>query len=326
MQKIDEYRRKGGTVIVTGRLPSLAPGLKEEADAAKIRETGEHLNGHRRDEAGRSHARGAGGRRGHGARDRIRSSAPTVRRSLLRGQHQQPPGAQRGRLPREGSQAGWWDPFTGKISAAASTNLDLGPYESRVLVFSRERLESAAPRTAVAGSVDLSGDWKVTFPNQTVEMKTLRSWTDDEATKYFSGLATYERAAAVPKGMLTGPVFLTFGEGTPVTTEEKRAGNGMRAMLESPVHEAAVVYVNGKRAGSVWHPPYEVEVTNLLHAGDNSIRIVVANLALNEMAKGPLPDYRELNAKYGERFQAQDMNQVKPIESGLLGPIRLVTR
>ena len=100
----------------------------------------------------------------------------------------------------------------------------------------------------------------------------------------------------------------------------------MRAMLEGPVREAAVVYVNGKRAGSVWRPPYEVEVTELLHAGENALRIVVANTAVNLLAKGPLPDYKALTAKYGERFQAQDMDQVRPLPSGLLGPVRLVGR
>jgi hypothetical protein len=130
----------------------------------------------------------------------------------------------------------------------------------------------------------------------------------------------------LPQGMLRSSVFLNFGEGTPVTVEDRRAGNGMRAMFESPVHEAAVVYVNGKKAGSVWCPPYELDVTSLLHSGDNAIKVMVANLALNAMAKGPLPDYKELTAKYGERFQAQDMNQVKPVPAGLLGPIRLVAR
>ena len=41
------------------------------------------------------------------------------------------------------------------------------------------------------------------------------------------------------------------------------------------------------------------------------------------MAGRRLPDYRLLNLRYGERFQAQDMDKVKPIPSGLLGPIRL---
>ena len=52
------------------------------------------------------------------------------------------------------------------------------------------------------------------------------------------------------------------------------------------------------------------DVSGLLQAGENAIRIVVANTALNVMAKGPLPDYKALTAKYGERFQAQDMQAV----------------
>ena len=47
---------------------------------------------------------------------------------------------------------------------------------------------------------------------------------------------------------------------------------------------------------------------------------------LNELAKGPLPDYRALNARYGERFQPQDMNSLQPLPSGLFGTVRLVTR
>jgi hypothetical protein len=122
-------------------------------------------------------------------------------------------------------------------------------------------------------------------------------------------------------------MFLTFGEGTPVSMgSERRSGSGMRAWLDSPVREAAEVFVNGKRAGSVWRPPYEVEVTGLLKPGANAIRVLVYNLAVNELAKGPLPDYKALNARYGERFQAQDMNEIRPLPAGLLGPVRLVAR
>ena len=49
----------------------------------------------------------------------------------------------------------------------------------------------------------------------------------------------------------------------------------------------------------------------------------MANLAINELAKGPLPDYQALNAKYGERFQPQDMNNLQPLPSGILGSITL---
>jgi hypothetical protein len=69
-----------------------------------------------------------------------------------------------------------------------------------------------------------------------------------------------------------------------------------------------------------------VEITGLLKPGDNAIRVVVANLALNVLAKGPLPDYKELNAKYGEKFQAQDMQSVRSLPAGMLAPVRLVAR
>jgi hypothetical protein len=325
MQKIDEYRRKGGTVIVTRRLPSLAPGLQEESDTPRIRELARALTVTDEMKLGDAmHAALAADVATAPEVGFIHRHLPFAEVYFLANTSNHPVNSPAAFRVKD-LNAQWWDPFTGKIAAAPSTNLDLAPYESRVLVFSKERL-APTPHTAAAPPVELSTGWKVTFPNQTVDMQTLRSWTDDEATKYFSGQAAYERAVTVPEGMLRGTVFLSFGEGTPVATDDRRAGAGMRAMFESPVHEAAVVYVNGKRAGSVWRPPYELDVTSLLHAGENSIRIVVANLALNAMAKGPLPDYRQLNAKYGERFQAQDMNQVKPIPSGLLGPIRLVTK
>ena len=98
----------------------------------------------------------------------------------------------------------------------------------------------------------------------------------------------------------------------------------MQAALEAPIREAAVVYINDRRAGSIWCPPFSLEVTGLLKRGENKIKIVVANTAINYMAGHALPDYRLLNLRYGERFQPQDMDKVQPIASGLIGNIRLI--
>ena len=100
----------------------------------------------------------------------------------------------------------------------------------------------------------------------------------------------------------------------------------MQTWFDPPVREAAVVYINDRRAGSVWCPPYALDVSGFLRPGSNKIRIVVANLALNYMAGRRLPDYRLLNLRYGERFQAQDMDKVQPIPSGLLGSIRVIAQ
>ncbi len=72
------------------------------------------------------------------------------------------------------------------------------------------------------------------------------------------------------------------------------------------------------RAGAAWCPPYEVPLGTLLHPGVNTIRIDVANTAMNEMAGMALPDYRLLNLRYGTRFEAQDMDRIAPQPSGLL--------
>jgi hypothetical protein len=230
-------------------------------------------------------------------------------------------------------QAEAWDAFSGKSSAlklegsGATVTLDLPPYGSRVLVFSKRRLPAPAGSAATApAAIDLSTGWRVTFGPATtpVMMGQLHSWTDDETTRYFSGTATYEKSVTVPESFLRSrlDVRLDFGEGKPLPEQNLRAG--MQAWLDAPVREAAVVYVNDQKAGSVWCPPYAVDVTPFLRAGDNHIKIVVANSALNYMAGRRLPDYRLLNLRYGERFQAQDMDKVAPIPAGLLGSIRLV--
>src|SRR5207249_3753821 len=107
--------------------------------------------------------------------------------------------------------------------------------------------------------------------------------------------AIYEKQVTVPDEMLQEGLGLQLhlGESQPPADLKMRH---FFALIEAPVHEAAVVYVNGERAGSVWHPPYTVDVTGLLRRGENRIRIEVANLALNQMAGHPLPDYTELNA------------------------------
>ena len=200
-----------------------------------------------------------------------------------------------------------------------------------MLVFSKDRPAThREPSGAAPVPLDLSTGWTVTFVGaaEPSAMNQLVSWTRLPGRRFYSGQAAYERTFTVDGALLkSGRAFwLNFGEGSPVAIEERRSGSGMRAMLESPVREAAVVYVNGKPAGSVWRPPYEVDVSGLLQAGENRLRVVVANLAINQLAAQPLPDYRALIAKYGERFQEQDMKGLEPLPSGLLGPVRLLAR
>ena len=237
------------------------------------------------------------------------------------------------------AQAESWDLFSGNVrpvkvdatSAAGTTiALDFEPYASRVLVFSKGSLSlAAAPELppVTQNPIDVSKGWQVSFGANTkpVVMDQLHSWTDDEATRYFSGAASYEKQVALPSGFLKPgtAVQLDFGEGKALPEQNLRSG--MQTWLDAPVREAAVVYVNGQRAGSIWCPPYALDITKFVRPGENNFEIVVANLALNYMSGRTLPDYRLLNLRYGERFQAQDMNKVQALPSGLLGPIRLTS-
>ena len=237
-------------------------------------------------------------------------------------------------FPLPGMKPELWDPFTGTVSFAnhsAETQgpkvaLDLEPYGSRVLVLTKRPVvdnQRIVPGN-VPASVDLSSNWTVTVGSGTpVTWDKLRSWSDDESTRYFSGVATYEKDISVDKAFLQKglTVRLNFGEGIPLPAQNLRAG--MQAWLEGPIREAAVVYINDKRAGSVWCPPYSLDVTGHLLSGQNKIRVMVANTAMNYMAGHSLPDYRLLNLRYGERFQPQDMDKVQAMPSGMLGPITL---
>lgn len=225
--------------------------------------------------------------------------------------------------------AAWIDPDSGRVSPAAlPAQLDLAPYESRVLVLSDDAHAGGdiAPSGALADLVDLSHDWTLSFPGTVAatQLPTLRSWTEDASTRYFSGVARYAKDVELSADQLRARrLVLDFGEGTPLSATPKVPA-GMRAMLDSPVREAAQVYVNGKRAGAVWHPPYALDVTGLLHAGRNHIEVQVGNLGLNALAGHGLPDYRLLNARYGERFKPQDTELIAPQPSGMLGPVKLM--
>ncbi|HKE57864.1 MAG TPA: glycosyl hydrolase [Pyrinomonadaceae bacterium] len=238
----------------------------------------------------------------------------------------------------------WWNPMDGTIKQAAVeqqtvagtvVSLDLEPYGSRVLVFSGQaKLKmSDGAKTPVMGTLpgfDWNSGWQFRAGATGVSrpLEKLSSWTEDEETRYFSGVVIYEKTFTISDRLLQevrsgSQLRLELGEGQALTPENLR--NGMQAWLEPPVREAAVVYINGQRVGAVWCPPYSLEVTKSLKSGENKIRIEVANTALNYMAGHSLPDYRLLNLRYGERFQAQDMDKIRPLPSGMLGPIKLIS-
>jgi hypothetical protein len=52
----------------------------------------------------------------------------------------------------------------------------------------------------------------------------------------------------------------------------------------------------------------------------NRLEVRVGNTAINTLSGRSPTDYGPLTAKYGERFQAQNMDNLKPLPSGILRP------
>jgi hypothetical protein len=231
-----------------------------------------------------------------------------------------------------------WDPDSGRILFAENNPravrlpLALAPYESRIFVFADRASsaplgvpEPAQPREDVIAN--LTSGWGIHFAGapKPLLLANLQSWTEIPGMQYFSGEAEYARDFSISTMLSKGArLFLDFGQGVPTTDDRPPNANGIHALLDPPIREAAVVYINGRRVGSLWHPPYRIDVTPFVHGKDNRVEVRVYNTAINELAGQPPHDYSALWAKYGKRFEPQDMENLHPVPSGLFGPIRLI--
>jgi hypothetical protein len=220
--------------------------------------------------------------------------------------------------------------ITGHPEGYTTVHLDLAAYGSTILLMGN-RLEFPQPtrRPSAPATVELDSGWTIAFGQhgKPTPISRLESWTDDPATKSFSGVATYSNHFPMTADAIAaGRIVLDFGETSPSAMPSGRT-QGFEADVDAPVRDAAVVYINGKRAGSVWCPPYRADITDFLKPGDNQIEIKVGNTAVNYLAANGFPnyDYRGVTEKYGQRFQPALAAQFHPLPSGLCGGVRLLT-
>jgi hypothetical protein len=115
----------------------------------------------------------------------------------------------------------------------------------------------------------VDGAWRVAFqagrgaPPE-IELPRLVSLHqhDDPRVKYFAGTATYRNTFDALRGNVAGRrVFIDLGR----------------------VEVIAELSVNGKNVGSVWKPPYRVDVTDALRPGRNELEIRVTTLWPNRL-------------------------------------------
>lgn len=332
LERITAFARSGGHVFVVGRKPRLSPGyLNREENDRKVQAAAAALFAEERVQAV-----GAETQLGEALRAAVRPAVEWTPRSpaLAFAQRRLSDGdvffvantgnaPWRGRLRfRTGMQpAVAWDFLSGEKYEFRG-EAELPPYGSLVF-FAGGAAGPAPPVKRPVRELDLSTGWDVTFleTGRKVRYEVLRSWTEDEATRFYSGAAVYEKTVHLGPDAL--PAWLEFGPVAALDPAPQRQP-GMRAWVDAPVKDAAVIYVNGQRVGSVFAPPYRIDVSRWLRVGDNRLRIEVFNTNLNLLAKHGEPDYRALAAAYGERFQMQDMKNLRPAPSGLTGSVKLV--
>ena len=344
-EKILDFARKGGIVIATKRTPATAPGLLHaDEDSARLQQLSQelfHSNIATAQLVEDETQLGAALKKL--AKPDMTLTPPTpeigfIHRKLSDGDlyfvantsnQSKHANAEFRDIARH---AEMWDALTGAVAGLPDPyhiDLDLAPYESRLIYFSDAAMPGASrPQRSEATLADLSRQWTVSFPNMGApeEMDQLASWTANAKTRYLSGQATYEKSFAVAPGKLSqgAETLLDFGKGTPEAVPNPPGEHNMKAYIDAPIREAAEVYLNGQSAGVVWHPPFRLDVTRFVREGENQLRIVVGNTAINELAGQALPNYRLLWDFYGMRFVPQDMHDLQPLPSGLLGPVTLI--
>lgn len=342
METLEAFAKGGGTLLATRSLPSRAPGyLATEQDHQAVKAWSERVLGGKYLQADTDVAQALKEK----LLPDVEFGAPTpavgfIHRRLDGGDvyflanTSNRPLALSAKFKAAG-RAEAWNLMTGERRTLAMKDgaaaLQFEPYESTVVAFSSGAGSAASVMTdGQHTETDLSSGWSVQFPSDAAPrpLEGLKSWTDDPATERFSGVAAYTRTITVePKP--SERVILSLGKPTPLGDGATGgSGAGFVAGLEPPVGEAAVVFVNGQRAGSVWSPPYELEITRWLKPGGNDIRIDVANTAVNALAAAGFPNYddRELVKTYGKRFDAPRADAFAPAKSGLTGPITLKVR
>ncbi len=180
----------------------------------------------------------------------------------------------------------------------------------------------------VPGSIEFTRPWNLTFPKGwgaplKVEFPKLISYPEhpNEGIKYFSGTAVYQTTVNIPHNVIgkNRAIYLDLGR----------------------VEVIARVKLNGKKLGTFWKPPFRMDVSPAIIAGENRLEVTVTNLWPNRLigdeqypSDVPSPD-NELPSWVLENKQRPEQRRMtfttSPswkkgealLPSGLLGPVSL---
>lgn len=242
-----------------------------------------------------------------------------------------------------GKQPELWDPVTGSIQAVddfkvdsitTCLNISLASSGSVFVVFkNKQAFGKKQLHNTVKKEKPVNGKWNVEFLDGTpftITMPELVSWSahTNSNIRYYSGRAAYTN------------YFEVNGK---YKTIQLDLGN---------IADIGEVILNGQSAGVVWTPPYTADITAFVKPGRNELRIMIANRWINRligdenipvdyvydfngskftngrMAQWPEWMYDRSKPKNDLRYSFTTWKHYdagdKLVESGLLGPVKLV--
>ena len=180
-----------------------------------------------------------------------------------------------------GKQPELWHPVTGTMrvlteftqkGGVTTVPLTLDGLESVFIVFKKNAVANTIasvnfPEPKISATI--SSPWTVSFdtkmrgPAQPVIFNALTDWTKstDDNIKYYSGTAVYKNIFSTPLPAKGERIYLHLGD----------------------VKVMAKVKVNGVDVGGVWTAPWQVDITNAVKTGDNTLEISVVNTWVNRL-------------------------------------------
>ena len=221
-----------------------------------------------------------------------------------------------------GKQPELWNPDTGQQRQLANwwienglthIPLEFAPAESYFIVF---RKASAPPKLKAANFPefdvlqDIQGPWKVQFqlpngsnPPEIVlsELQSLHKHPDEQI-KHFSGTAVYRNTFEFQPNEKQQDIFIDLGN----------------------VANLAEVTLNGQSLGFLWKPPFRINITKAIKPGTNTLEIAVSTTWHNRMvADAELNNDSRISS--APMFPLSRMRDRQLIESGLIGPVKILT-
>jgi hypothetical protein len=209
-----------------------------------------------------------------------------------------------------------WRADTGAVQAVSYriegeetvVSLELLPGDSYFVVF---RKPIHAPSEQVDAPTcyrpeEIQGAWDVTFQEgrgapTSARLQKLQSLSEhaDLGIRYFSGVASYRKTFDLPRlARRSAALMLDLGA----------------------LGDIAEVRVNGQLLGTLWKPPYQVDISAVVRPSENELEVRVANLWVNRLIGDARPGATQIAFTTVPTYRPDA--PLRP--SGLMGPVAII--